>query len=597
MSIKHKLFIILLSISVLPIFVITFVSYRGYSDLIQRQVTETASNLLDNSMDKVSRVLDGIVGVSQTLAYQPYSPDNLSVIDVLRRHRGYTANLNHHELLKSQRDLKFVFGNTLYSYSYVNGVYLFAVGGNSFYYARADHDLQLGYRPDDDFWYKHTWEQGSYISEISRQDYLMAPKPTVSFSRLIVDPDTNEPLGVVLINCNIQLFAQMDSNIFPQQSEMFIVNLDGHIEYDRTGGKREIVLSREAREMLASEERGQFMDDQKEWLTLFSKFPQYDWKMVLQVSMSELANQYLPVRVFLIAIAATCCLMFWALSYFLSRMVTRPIVNLSRIMKSEKSNEVLLAGNLLKGSDEIATLYNEYNTMMAENKAIIKERYQNRIILLDSQMKALEAQINSHFLYNTLESINSIADIEGVERITVITKAMGDMFRYSIKTDSERVSLLEEINHVLNYLTIQKMRFGDRLAYEFHVDPRLHNERMLKLILQPLVENAIYHGLEPKEGAGKVAISAVINESILEIQIADDGCGMAPEELQRLERQLRVPAQFTQMGRRENGSMGVSNVHARIQLYYTDVSEAIGISLESKPGQGTTVYVRLPRLE
>ncbi|QTH41941.1 sensor histidine kinase [Cohnella sp. LGH] len=596
-SIKHKLFAIFLVISLLPIFLITVVSYRGYSDLIHRQVSATAANLLDSSMNKLGDALDEIAGVSQTFAYQPYSPDNRSIIDILRRHKAYTDDLNSFELLQSHRDLKFLFESLLYTHRYMNGIYLFAAGGNSFYYARTDNDLLLGYRPEGADWYKRTLEDGIYVSDIGRKDYSMSAKPSVSFSRLIVDPTTNEPLGVVLIDCNLELFGGIDKNILPQQSAMFITSLDGRIEYDSSEGKEGVPLSASGEELLSGKEAGQFMDDKGEWLTIFKTFPNYEWKLVLRVSMAALENQFVPVRNVLIAIAATCCIMFWAISFFLSRMVTRPIVNLSRIMKSEKSNEVLLNNKYLQGSDEIATLYNEYNAMIAENKAIIKERYQNRIIVLDSQMRALEAQINSHFLYNTLESINSIADVEGVVSITVITKALGDMFRYSIKTDSEQVRLRDELTHVLNYLTIQKMRYGDKLVFEIEIDEHLREEKILKLILQPLVENAIYHGLETKEGPGKITISGRMNDDSLEIDIRDDGSGMTEKQLEQLRRQLKVPPRFTEMGRRDKGGIGVSNIHSRIRLYYGEASQEAGIEVDSEPGRGTNVRVRVPRLK
>ncbi len=587
-----------MSISIIPIIIITMVSYRGYSDLIQKQVTTTATNLLENSMDKVGDILDEVASVSQTFVYQPYSPDNHSVIDILRRHREYTDNLNSFELLKSQRDLKFIFESILYTHNYMNGIYLFSAGGNSFYYAKANNDLKLDYQPADAEWYKQTVDNGGriYVSDVGPKAFSMSAKPSVSFSRLIVDPATNEQLGVVVIDCNLELFSVLDNNILPQQAAMFVTNLDGEIEYERSPEEYGALLSTEARSELAHEAAGQFMDERGESITIFKTFANYDWKLVLQVSMTALGDQFIPVRNILIVIALTCMVTFWVISFFLSRMVTRPIVNLSRIMKSDKSSEVLLNNKYLSGNDEIATLYMEYNAMIAENKAIIKERYQNRIIVLDSQMRALEAQINSHFLYNTLESINSIADIEGVESITIITKALGDMFRYSIKTDSELVPMQDEITHVLNYLTIQKMRYGDRLGFDIQMDERLQEERILKLILQPLVENSIYHGLEMKEGPGRIIISGRMNDRMIEIQISDDGVGMTDAQLQRVERQLKVLPQFTEMGRRDKQSIGIQNIHSRIRLYYGEMVEFAGITVESELGRGTTVRVSIPRM-
>ncbi len=597
-SIKQKLFVIFILISIIPIIIITLVSYRGYSDLIQKQVTTTATNMFENSMDKLGDILDEVASVSQTFVYQPYSPDNNSVIDILRRHREYSDNLNSFELLKSQRDLKFIFESILYTHNYMNGIYLFSTGGNSFYYAKANNDLQLDYQPVEEEWYKQTVANGGriYVSDVGPKAFSMSVKPSVSFSRLIVDPATNEQLGVVVIDCNLELFSVLDNNVLPQQAAMFVTSLDGDIQYERSLEGFGTLLSADVKSKLVYEEAGQFIDKQGESLTIFKTMPNYNWKLVLQVSMVALGDQFMPIRNILIVIAFTCVCMFWIISYFLSRMVTRPIVNLSRIMKLDKSSEVLLNNKYLSGNDEIATLYIEYNTMIAENKANIKERYQNRIIVLDSQMRALEAQINSHFLYNTLESINSIADIEGVESITIITKALGDMFRYSIKTDSELVLMEDEITHVLNYLTIQKMRFGNRLEFDIQMDNQMKEERILKLILQPLVENSIYHGLEKKEEPGRISISGRMNERMLEIEICDDGVGMTDAQLQKVNRQLRMLPQFTELGRRDKQNIGIQNIHSRIRLYYGEMVDFSGIALESKLGQGTMVRISIPRM-
>ncbi|GBF76134.1 sensor histidine kinase [Paenibacillus sp. 598K] len=596
-SIKRKLFAIFLSVSIVPICLITYLSYDGYSKLIQRHVTATAANLLDHSMSKTIDALDEMANLTQTLAYQPYSPENLSVIDILRRHRSYTENLNDYSLLQSQRDLKFLFGNILYSYRYANGIYLFTASGNSFYYARSDHGLPPGYDPTGAQWYEQTLQHGSYVSGIEPQPFARSQKRSVLFSRLIVDPDTKQPLGVVAIDCNLGLFDSASSAILPQQSAMFMTSLSGELEYAGVnGGVDKLAPAADYRQRLAGQEQGQFWDEDGQYVTIYKTMPDYPWKLVLRVAMAELGSEYMPTRDALITIAATCVLMFGGISYVLSRRVTRPIVNLSRIMKSSKSTDVVLESKFLKGNDEIAALYYEYHAMMLENKAVIKERYENQIITLDAQMQALEAQINSHFLYNTLETMNSIADMEGVLSITVMTKALGDMFRYSIKTESERVRLRDEIAHVTNYLTIQKIRFGDRLDYRIDIDELLQEESILKLILQPLVENAIVHGLEASEERGLLLVTARMDDRSIAIRIEDNGCGMDEEALGKLRRQLEQLPRFTELGRREMGHIGIANIDARIRLYYGASVTPIGVAIDSQRGQGTTVIVHVPRI-
>lgn len=262
-------------------------------------------------------------------------------------------------------------------------------------------------------------------------------------------------------------------------------------------------------------------------------------------------------------------------------------------MKKSKTSNLLVTDKYLNRKDEIGVLYHQYNQMIDEINAHIKERYQNRIIVLDSQMKALEAQINSHFLYNTLECINSIAEIEEVERIAVMSKALGDMFRYSIKTESELVTLNEELSHVRNYVSIQKIRFGDKIHVVYDIPENLLEEKILKLIIQPLVENAYYHGLENKKTKGILTIKAVLDEIHIRISISDNGAGIAQDHLEELRNLLRKPPQFTDLGHRTKQSIGLKNIQSRIQLYY---GQNYGITVESVPGQGTEVQIYIPRM-
>jgi len=231
--------------------------------------------------------------------------------------------------------------------------------------------------------------------------------------------------------------------------------------------------------------------------------------------------------------------------------------------------------------------------MIEEINIFIKESYQNKIITLDSQMKALESQINSHFLYNTLESINSIAEIEEVESIAIISKALGDMFRYAIKTNSELVSLKEELAHVNNYLEIQKIRYEDKLNYFFEIQENLKDEQILKLILQPLVENAIYHGLEGKKNNWQLRIRVWSEESIIFLEISDNGLGASIEQIQEINKLLNQAPKFTDLGRRDKQSIGMKNVNSRIELYY---GPGYGLRFESVQNLGTKIKIRIPKL-
>ena len=208
-------------------------------------------------------------------------------------------------------------------------------------------------------------------------------------------------------------------------------------------------------------------------------------------------------------------------------------------------------------------------------------------------MKSLEAQINSHFLYNTLESINSIAELEEVESISTMALALGDMFRYSIKTQSELVTVADELKHVRDYVSIQRIRFENKFDLKLEIPEEMYSYKVLKLILQPLVENSFYHGLQYCRCGSFIKIRGWHDDRFLYLSVSDDGAGMTKEQKEELEKTLMEPARFTELGQRNKQSIGVKNIHTRIVLYY---GEGYGLHIDSEPGMGTTMTIKLPVL-
>ena len=232
--------------------------------------------------------------------------------------------------------------------------------------------------------------------------------------------------------------------------------------------------------------------------------------------------------------------------------------------------------------------------MLEENNRYIKSEYENKIVLMDTQMKALESQINAHFLYNTLEAINSLAEIEGSRDISVMALALGDMFRYSIKTKGALVPLEKELAHVQNFVAIQQIRFDNGFSFQLDVPEKLLSCRILKLILQPLVENALYHGLLHCNAGSTIWLSARKQGKVICFSVKDDGVGIPREKLENLQQMLAGKPKFQELNQRENGSIGLKNINSRIRLYYGD---DYGLEITSEQDKGTTVQIRIPEIE
>ena len=199
-------------------------------------------------------------------------------------------------------------------------------------------------------------------------------------------------------------------------------------------------------------------------------------------------------------------------------------------------------------------------------------------------MKALQAQINPHFLYNTLDSVIWMSEAGQSDEVVEMTSALAKLLRQSISNDHEQVELGQEMEYVKNYLTIQKMRYQDKLEYTIEVDPQVRHVMIVKLVLQPIVENAIYHGIKYKGSKGTLRIRAFAESEDVCIVIEDNGIGMDDTA-------LNIIFDETQKIHKQNG-VGVPNVQKRLKLYYGD---KYGITYESKVGIGTRATIRIPQ--
>ena len=209
----------------------------------------------------------------------------------------------------------------------------------------------------------------------------------------------------------------------------------------------------------------------------------------------------------------------------------------------------------------------------------VEEQRQKR----KSELKALQAQINPHFLYNTLDSIIWMAEWGKTKEVVLMTSSLAKLLRQSISNQNELVRVEEEVEYTRSYLIIQKMRYKDKLEYEILVNPEIQSKKIPKLVLQPLVENAIYHGIKYKEGKGVVCIDGYKEGSSMVLKVQDDGIGMNEEQLKKIFEKRETDT-------RRNG-VGVLNVHERIQLYY---GKEYGLKFSSIEGFGTTVEIRIP---
>lgn len=301
---------------------------------------------------------------------------------------------------------------------------------------------------------------------------------------------------------------------------------------------------------------------------------------------SQLLQQRLSLIMWLIGILLALTFAFAALAQrSLSRAVRRPISELERMAAS------IAEGNLQARVEnprvtELQGLTESLNIMAGKLQQLIDENRREQENLKRSELRTLQAQITPHFLYNTLDAIVWLAEAGRTEEVIHVTEAMSDFFRISLSQGRDWIPLADEVKHLQGYLTIQKIRYRDILDYEIDIPQELYHKEILKLLIQPLVENAIYHGIKHRRGKGWVRIIGREVDGRMELSVTDNGAGMPPERLQQVRDSLAADAANPV----EHPFFGLVNVNKRIQLYY---NQQKGLQIDSSEN-GTTVRLSVP---
>lgn len=309
------------------------------------------------------------------------------------------------------------------------------------------------------------------------------------------------------------------------------------------------------------------------------------WTTVGIVPVSELMKDSLLIRNSIMLFGIISVGLAMLMSVFLAFRITEPLRSLIKLMRKVERGDLLVSFPV-KQWDEVGHLGKAFNTMVSKLSELGYLLYETEIREKDAQIAALQSKINPHFLYNTLGSISMYAEVEGNQEVVTMTNNLSKLLRYSLSGQKEHVNLGDELNHVRGYMTIQKMRYEDRIDFQLENDEALLACRVIPLIIQPIVENAINHGIDKGVGSGKITLSYKIEDALLRIVIEDDGIGMTQEQLGAIRRRLM----FTKDLGGKSGN-GLLNVHRRIVLHY---GESYGLMLESMPYQGLKVVMTLP---
>lgn len=464
-----------------------------------------------------------------------------------------------------------------------------AVAKNGRYIINQGDDELTGYVDIESLdWYQAAMESKSGIAVSSShvQNAIQSSyKWVITLSRALVNNQTGEREGLFFVDLNYSAISDLcNNNSIEEKGYIFVLDAEGNIVYHPKqqlmyGGLKteNIDAIMECREdSLIIDEGG----DSK--LYTMSKSKRTGWTVVGAAYTSELLKNNEQAQMWYLLVASILLLAVIGISSIISREITKPIRSLRDSMRKVQNGQFGTHVEVIT-ENEIGSLGRSFNLMTSEIQALMEQNVYEQKQKRKSELKALQAQINPHFLYNTLDSIIWMSEAGENDEVVEMASALARLLRQSISNDKEEVELEKEIEYVKNYLTIQKMRYKDKLEFFIYVDPRVAHVPIIKLVLQPLVENAIYHGIKYKETKGNLKIYARPVDGRVEIVVADDGIGMDEDVMEHIFDEHRKE-------QKRNG-VGVPNVQKRLKLQY---GSEYGIRYESVKGAGTKAVITIP---
>lgn len=406
---------------------------------------------------------------------------------------------------------------------------------------------------------------------------------------------THEVIGFIIIDVDDNIIKKFSDNVIIGKSGFFYVadNKGNAIFLPSKAANHTKWLENKYIASIIENKNKDYVDSSegKPEFIVTSPSTSTGWNIVGVVPLQEIVEEANSIRQLIIISVMLSIVFAITLHFFVSTRLTRPVRILKNKMQLAASG-FLEAKVVLTGTDEISDLGSSFNIMIGKIRMLLDQSIKEQQEIKKSELRALQAQINPHFLYNTLDSILWLAQSEKKDQVVQMVMALSKLFRISLSKGKDWITFETEIEHLQSYLTIQQMRYRDILDYEIAIDSSLNSLLILKMTLQPIVENALYHGLKNKRGKGLIRITAKIeDDDNFLIVVEDNGKGITEERLQQLRKDLMEPQTPKETGNEVSGGFGLHNVHRRIRLYY---GEAYGVQIDSMAGEGTIVSIRIP---
>ena len=565
LSIKQKV-ILILSIVILIVSILSFLAMQISFSIYNKQLINNSSETLnlyttniENELRKIDKLTFSILSDSKVQNY-------MKIIN---------SNENSYERYYAIESLKKIIEDNSEAEKYISSISIVDLKENVYISGNSISDYNESLQKEILKRVEENAGKITWIEPLSGESDFIAARKIRSLNNM-------NTIGVIIVRINPTSLIDWISRISMQNNPNIIITSEANsIIYK----DKKLNINDGSEVILQSYNNKVYDINNNKYLVSCGKSDYTKWKYIYLLPYENIFKGISMMNTLLIV---SFVIIFFTTTFIginFAKQITKPIIILSKKMNNIQNGDFNIKDiDKIPNEycDEVGQLNNDFLVMADKIDTLIKENYLKQILIKETQLKALQDQINPHFLYNTLNSINWEAKINKQDKISTMVNSLGNLLRNSINNKNDIIKLYEEIDLVKDYIAIQKIRYEDRLEFKVNVDDDIKECNILKLIIQPIVENSIKYGLENLIGVCEVEIKAFKENNTLQIEVIDNGIGVSDEFIEKFKRG-EIESKGT--------GIGLRNIEERIKLFF---GEEYGLEINRRSDRGTIVKITIP---
>ena len=594
-KIQLRLILILIMLSVVPLVITSIFSYKQSSSAIKSKTSTYSVQVMSQVGVNIERELNRLENDSIEIEFSPLAQNVLTNIENMSDWEIENVQLTMKEnLVKKFSFFHDVSDVLLYTN---NGRRIVAYGDKSFKLNLKKEFLdvylkQLEQKEGTPVWKSLNSDVEERLVQFATSAEQMNKSECILLGRAVLSLETREVIGTLIIRTNERYFSNIYKDInMGTNADIFVIDSEGNVVSSRNEKipvakqYKDKMLIKELLDRAESRERTFNMPiDGKIYMVAFSHLKGADWFVVSTIPYSYLNSEVMEILTNIMLMVLGCSILSVLLSYIYTLTISKPLNRLIRTMNEVKRGNLSVC-IIDNSKDEIGEVVGNFNTMLNEIKNLMESVKNNEKQKRKAEIKILQAQINPHFLSNTLNTVKWLAGAQKAHNIEALVSSLIQLLHVSMGKGDDFITMREEVEYIKSYISIQEYRYYDKFRVVFDIEEDILDCKVLKFLIQPVVENSIIHGIGPMTGQGLIAIKGFKYDDVLKIRVTDNGEGIPGDKLCRL---LTVD-DYTDKSK--FSGIGIKNVKDRIQMNF---GEKFGLQIESVPQLYTTVELTLP---